>query len=367
MSPTAVCNVIHLFSSSLKNETRSVIDDLVSFLPQQAVLSTLISMDEKSVFHHINNGKDVVVCRKDKKGLDVRLSFKLARYLKLQKANILHIHDLSLLAPSVLAAKLAGIASVFTLHELPEQKLSPVWLNLNKKIIFSSQYMQKHVAREHHLSEKKISVIYDGFNIEKAKRETNKENIDNLKQKLGIEENSLVIGNLGGLLADQDQASLFKTFRKMIKKNVNATLILVGDGPLKKELEELAIEFGIADRVKIILVDEDATSLMDLFDVLVITANVEDYHRHILEGMAAGKTIIATKIGIHTELVTEDMGFLVPCGFPERTESALMRLYANRELIQKMGEKARQRLVEHFSMDKMAIDHSFLYRSLVKR
>ena len=210
-------------------------------------------------------------------------------------------------------------------------------------------------------------MIRDGFNIARFQQSRKNARRDDLKKQAGLTSEHFILGNMGGLWENQDQASLLKAFRKLARKAPNMVLVLVGDGPVKPELEKLIKEFNLEERVKFVPQQEQSDPWMELFHVFILSANVENYSHYISEAMASAKPVIATKIGSQAELLNDDIGFLVPCAFPERIESAVMRLYANQALIKKMGDKAREHLTDKLSMDRMAVEYAALYRRMLNK
>ncbi len=359
--------VIHVYQQSSASVS-AVVRDLNDYLPQQAIESSIIYQTDDGVFIHVKDDQEVTVCRRDKKvGFDLKLVFKLARYFKLKKIHAVHVHDIHMIQIIDLAAKLAGVKSFFTQHGLIKKKVRKFWFELNTAVVFNSGYVKQDFFKTFKISNQKCSVIRDGFNIARFQQNQEAAVLDRLKQQAGISVDQFVLGNMGGLLANQDQASLLKAFRKLSKKSPNMVLVIVGDGPMRSELDQMIAEFGLEGKVKFVHQDEHADRWMEIFHVFILSANVENYSNYILKAMANGKPVIATKIGSQAELLNDDIGFLVPCGFPERIESAVMRLYANQAVLKTMGEKAREYLSEKLSMDRMAIEYAALYRSILKK
>lgn len=360
--------VIHIFQQTSAGSVSTVVHDLNDFLPHQGIESSLLYLNEDGVFKHIKSDQEVTVCRRDKKaGFDFRLVFKLAGYFKLKKVQAVHIHDDQLIPALGLAAKLAGVKLFFTQHGPTTKKVQKCWFELNQAVIFNSFYLQQDFLKRYKLSPKKCRVIRDGFNIARFQQFQKNVNRDALQKQAGLTSEHFVLGNMGGLWKNQDQASLLKAFRKLARKAPHMVLVLVGDGPIKSELEKLIKEFNLDGRVKFVSQQEHGNQWMELFHIFILSANVENYAHFIFKAMASAKPVIATKIGSQAELLNDDIGFLVPCAFPERIESAVMRLYANQALIKKMGDKAREHLTDQLSMDRMAVEYAALYRSILQK
>lgn len=360
---------VHIFQQSSGDSVISAVKNLNDMLQSRGVDSSIIYLDDSGVFRHLNENQEVTICRRDKKsGLNLGLVLKLSRYFKLKKIQFIHIHDIQLLPVMNSAAVLAGIKSFVTIRDVKNDGIKKFWFSRNAGVIFTSAYVRDKFLRHTKISSKKCSVIKDGFNIASFLEGQHQQKIsaDELRKKAGISHDHFVLCNMGGLLANQDQVSLLKAFRKLAKKTPNMILLIVGNGPLKSDLENIIEEFALKGKVILVPQDDNADAWMEICHLFVLSANVENYSEYILKAFAHSKPVIATKIGSQAELIHEDVGFLVPCGFPERMESAVMRLYANQAMIKKMGDKAREYLTEKLSADHTAAEHIQIYRLFLK-
>jgi rhamnosyl/mannosyltransferase len=153
--------------------------------------------------------------------------------------------------------------------------------------------------------------------------------------------------------------------------DVPATVVLVGDGPRRDQLELLSIELGV--RTKVIFagqVDEHWLAAWyhacDIF-VLPSTTRAEAFGVVQTEAMACGKPVVSTSVPSGVSWVNRDgeTGFVVKPGDPRALASALNRLVAEPELRQRMGEAGRRRVAEQFTADRMVARALELYRELV--
>lgn len=293
--------------------------------------------------------------------------FELKKILKEHKVDLVHSHNYAPLVYGTLAAKLAGIRSINTRHSRTQEKISRFIWNLNKFITTVSEDTRTEILKHNRISKDKLKVVHNGIDLEAFNIMLSEQQIKEKKQSLGIAEDSYVIGNIGRLVEDKDQETLLKAYKKLFKKNFNGDLVIVGDGRLKEALVAKAQEYGIQDRVKFLGFRDDVSELIQIFDIYVLSSIREGVSLTLLEAMAARKTVIATKIGGNPEVVVDgSTGYLVPCGFPERIESAIMRLYVNRNLAVKMGEAGAERARELFSLKRMTDSYVELYNAALK-
>ncbi len=142
-------------------------------------------------------------------------------------------------------------------------------------------------------------------------------------------------------------------------RHIDAMLLLVGDGPERDHLEQIAAEYGIAHRVRFAgrVVDEELPAYYHAADVFVLASHLraEAFGIVLLEAMAAGLPVVSTKLGTGTSVVNQHgvTGFVVPPADPHVLVRALQVLLANDELRRWMGEQARKRVLAHYTDEHM--------------
>ena len=304
--------------------------------------------------------------KKKEAGIDFSLISKIAEFIRREKFDIIHTHNVAPLIYGSLAAAFAfNTRLINTRHGRQIETVNPLFWALNKKIVTISHDAKECLLNWNRMNPNKVKVIHNGINVEAFGSTLSEDEKRRLKIEVGIKDDSFVLGTIGRLAKEKDQATLLKAFRKMIQKKVHTTLVIVGDGPLKKDLEKMAEEFQIKDQVKLLGYRSDTAKLLQIFDVFVLSSFTEGISLALLEAMAAGKPTIATKVGGNPEVVVEaETGYLVPCGFPERIEAAAMRYFANRSLIPQMGDAGRRRALEFFSLDRMTSEYEKLYKEI---
>ncbi len=306
----------------------------------------------------------------DKKdGIDLNLIFQLKSLISQQKFDVIHTHNIAPLIYGTLAGQLSfNHHLINTRHGRQVESINPLFWALNKTIVSISNEAKECLIKSNRINPNKIKVIHNGINVKAFDVRLTPEENKKLKTEIGIADDRFVIGTVGRLAKEKDHGTLLKAFRKLIQKKVNASLVIVGDGLLKDKLIEMAEEFEIKDHVKFLGYRSDTVKLLQIFDVFVLSSYSEGMSLALLEAMAAGKPVVATKVGGNPEVVVEgETGLIVPCGFPERIEAAVMRFYANRSLISKFGEAGRARAHTFFNLDRMTMDYEELYEEICKK
>ena len=138
--------------------------------------------------------------------------------------------------------------------------------------------------------------------------------------------------------------------------------LVVGDGPLRAELEAGARRLGLGDRVVFAGVREDVEELLPGLDALLFSSLREGLSMAMLEAMAAGVPVVATEVGGTPELITHgESGLLVPPGDPGRLADALIGLLEDPAGADGIRQAARRRVEERFSLARMTAAHEALY------
>jgi glycosyltransferase involved in cell wall biosynthesis len=142
--------------------------------------------------------------------------------------------------------------------------------------------------------------------------------------------------------------------------------VLVGDGPLRPGLEDLAQQLGLGNRVTFLGDRRDVTAVLASLDISVLSSTSESLSNVILESMAAGLPVVAAAVGGNLELVQHGItGFLVPSGDETEFAAALEKLVMQPELRQRFGRCAREKAQATYSVAKVRDCYQDLYRSLL--
>lgn len=143
------------------------------------------------------------------------------------------------------------------------------------------------------------------------------------RQALGLAPDAWIIGNVGRLHPDKDQATLLRGFAQAwARLPQEALLVIIGSGRLEQNLKDLAVELGIAERVRFLGQVPQARLYFKAFDVFALSSDHEPFGMVLLEAMAANVPLLATACGGAPEIV-EGVGILFPLGDAERLAQGL--------------------------------------------
>lgn len=173
-------------------------------------------------------------------------------------------------------------------------------------------------------------------------------------RQLGIAADDLVVGILAVLREEKDHATFLRAGRRILDREPRARLLVVGDGPLRPDLEALAGELDLGDRVVFAGMRSDVDEMLRIIDVVVLSSyTIECLPFAVLEAMGAGLPAVCTAIGGLPELIEDDeTGYLVPPRDPRGLADAVLRVIQDEGRCTAMGDAARRRLEQHFTLDR---------------
>jgi glycosyltransferase involved in cell wall biosynthesis len=160
---------------------------------------------------------------------------------------------------------------------------------------------------------------------------------------------------------------LLRGVARLVTQYGNIEAVLVGDGPLRAELETLASDLGISNKVLFLGERRDVSAVMRSLDIAALTSDSEGLSNAILEAMAAGLPVIATRVGGNVELVEDGRtGLLFPAGSDEAFAASVAMLAENPELRAQMGMEARNRAFAKYQLSSVVDQFRNLYTSLLR-
>jgi glycosyltransferase involved in cell wall biosynthesis len=213
--------------------------------------------------------------------------------------------------------------------------------------------------------EDKFVVIPSGVELNKL-RELPSNEKQNLKKKLGIPENSLIIGTVGRLEPVKGHEFLIKAAGNIISKYPDAFFIFTGDGYLRQDLERKASNLDLRENIIFMGWRDDAAQIISAYDVFVLPSLNEGMGRVLVEAMALGKPIVASNIGGIPDLVIHGKnGFLVPPKKPKELAKYIQILLEDEEKREKMGLAGKEMSL-NFSVENMVEKIEKLYGELLK-
>ncbi|PYV42819.1 MAG: hypothetical protein DMG06_12800 [Acidobacteria bacterium] len=174
------------------------------------------------------------------------------------------------------------------------------------------------------------------------------------RAELGFDDSVLLIGAIGRLVPQKGLDCLIRALPVVLRAVPAAYLVIVGEGPLKSELETEALRYGVAERVRLVGIRRDIPQVLASFDVYVQPALWESHSVSLIGALAAGKPIVATDIEDNRDVIEHGKtGLLVPAGDWAALASALRATLLDPNLALILGEAAQRAAADRFCQQRM--------------
>jgi len=291
---------------------------------------------------------------------------RFMRFLKKEHIGILQTYHFSSDIWGTFWGHCAGVSYIIsnrrdmgfwrTQRHVNTYKLINRWVN---KIVVVAESIKKLVIDEENVSEEKIQVIHNGIH---AFSGSNELSIEQIRQEIGVAKKDMVIMHVANLTPVKGHKYLINALSHIVKKFQNVKLVLVGEGELRKDIEDQIKKNGLEDHILLLGKREDARRLLYAADVCVLSSVSEGMSNAILEYMEAGKPVVATQVGGNPELVLEGQtGFLVDQENSDQISERLLQLIVDERMRQTFGLNGQKRIKEEFSMARMISTYIDLY------
>lgn len=311
-------------------------------------------------------------------GFSSRLAWLTCR----KRIDILHCNNHFAWLDSGLAARLTGRICLQTFHGV-EKPLADMPRDIRIKCRLAARFTTAATAvsdASRHmvcnlggLPEQVVEVIPNGVDLTRFRAcPVAAPERGFLRQTLGVAEGTPLAVHVAGLRPIKDQATLLRAWKRLVEcerpESVQPPLLLIaGEGECLPELQDLVGQLRIAGAVRFLGQRRDLDTLLPACDVFVLSSLSEGMSFAILEAMAAGLPVVATRVGGNGELVEEEAsGLLVPVRDPLALARALGRLLFDSRERQQMANRARQIVEQRYDQTRTVARYVELYRRLIR-
>lgn len=209
----------------------------------------------------------------------------------------------------------------------------------------------------------KFVTIYSGIELDRFKTSVD---IERKKKELGIAGEDLVIGTVARFDEGKGYKELISAAPLVLCKVPNAKFVLVGDGPLRDNIEKQSSGLGLSDRIIFTGTRKDVSEIMAIFDIFVLPSHYEGMGRVLLEAQARGAPVVATRVcGIPDIVKDGETGLLVEVKDINGLSKAIVTLLNDKPLREKMADAAIIWVDERFSTTTMIKKITGLYEELL--
>jgi len=293
--------------------------------------------------------------------------WKLYNILKEKRIDILHIHGIRAAIYGRPIARIAGVPVILysvhnkwggKLHFLLDRLTAP----FGDGIFPFSNAVRSFLIDEEGIPEKYVKqTVHIGIDIDRFVTQDESLTLET-RNGLGIPEDAPVIGSVGALTVQKGNRYLIEAMSEMLKEFPELRYIAVGDGELRKELEDLSQNVGVDRNVIFLGARDDIPLLLNMFDVFVLPSLWEGLSQALIEAMAVAKPAVATNVDGTLEAVEDGVsGVLVPPGNPAALAKAIVGLLRDPQKMVKIGRAGRERVERYFSVRTMVNNFESLY------
>ncbi len=304
------------------------------------------------------------------KGFNFPALFKLARMMKRKKCLLAHFFGDNSLQIGSAAASLAKVRYQVVSRDVyfPPRKSSFSRRKYKKKmdaIIANSEGIKK-VLIEAGIGPDKIEVIPSGIDFSSFEQDAfvfSKD--DYLRREFSFVSDDYLVGIMADLVDHKGQKYLIQTANILKKHSPKIKMIIVGESPLRMELDKLTRDSDVGDIDFVLGFHEDAPKILASLDLFVLSPYLEAMWGSLLDAMACQLPVVATRGGGVPEVILHgETGLLVPPNNPLALAKAILKLYNDRRLAFRLGQRGYEVIHQKFSCEAMAEKVVTLYENI---
>jgi sugar transferase (PEP-CTERM/EpsH1 system associated) len=189
---------------------------------------------------------------------------------------------------------------------------------------------------------------------------------DRIRAELGMANNEFLIGSVANLAPVKDHMTTLRALAELDRTVKNWRCLIIGDGPERPRMEAFLNEYPEwKSRVSLYGLTRRVPELLRAMDVMVLSSVTEGICNSLLEAMASGVPVVATRTGGNPEIIVDrQSGFLFPVGDVKQLTENLILLQGREDLRLELGRQAVRRMQDEFSLDSMARNYDGVYSSL---
>jgi glycosyltransferase involved in cell wall biosynthesis len=293
----------------------------------------------------------------------IRTRWRLMRHLRKSEIAVAHAFDFYTNLTLIPAAKLARVPVVIGSHRQLGDLLTPAQFRAQLAMF---RWCDRVVCNSGAAADRLLQAGLPGSKVVVIGNALPPEAFAATAPSLEHREGILRVGMIARMNAGyKNQGGFLRASARLGGGFSNVEFVLVGDGPLRTELEREAAELGLHSRVRFLGDRHDIPAILASIDVSVVPSVSESLSNVMLESMAAGVPVVATAVGGNSELGGDGRALLVPANDEEALAAGLERVLSDEELRGSMSLRARQFAQENFSIERIRVQYRELYSEVL--
>lgn len=299
--------------------------------------------------------------------------YQLVRLIRKNRVKLIQSHLLGSNVYAAMAGNLTRVPVVATYHGMVDVNPNERFKKLKRKVmqwgikryVAVSQNLLKNIREQKLLDMNNASVIYNGVDLIRFKTSINR----NLKESLGLPENTILVGCLGNIRPAKAYNVLIDAAGLLIPKYSNVHFIIAGhkEVPLMEKLNSQIEQLNLQEHFHFLGFIQESTEVLQQMDMFALSSLSEGFSIATIEAMAAGLPVVVTRCGGPEEIITSgENGLMVEPDNPADIAKALAKYIKSPELREKMAAAGRARAEAVFSLEHMLDQYENEYRRFMR-
>jgi glycosyltransferase involved in cell wall biosynthesis len=308
------------------------------------------------------------------KAFDLMQWKKVKALLEDEDIDIVHAHGSRAASNLLFPAKALKIPLLYTIHGWSFHDDQPFVIKQLR--VFSERFLTSNMQRnisvsasnfetgKSHFSNFQSTIINNGIDLNRFNPENPHKDI---RSELNIPAHHTLVGFIARMTAQKDPLTMVRAFSLVLDKYKDVTLLLVGEGELRWEMEELVNELGIGDHVIFQPFRQDVPDLLHATDIYCLPSLWEGMPIGLLEAMAMKNAVIVTNVDGSKEIIQHmENGCMVEARNPGMLSEAILNLICSIEFRKKLQNAALATVRKNFSVVEMTAQVEQLYEEVLQ-
>lgn len=372
-------NVLHVIvGGEINGGERYLLSIIDNMSKDNYRLFFICSEEQKKFLDELRNRNLETLAVNMESKFRINTVFQIRNFIRVKKIKIVHTHGTRGSFYGRLAARWAGVPIIIStvhssLYNYPVGRMKKkMYTYLDRltacfcdKIICVSGALADEMVKRSKINPGKILIIHNGVEL---KRFDQIGDTSYLLTESNTNSEDERIGAIGRLSYEKGHASLLKAVARLKKSFPRLKCLIVGDGPLREELEELCRELGISQNCIFLGARRDIPEILSILDLVILPSISEGLSMVLLESMAARCPAVASRVGGIPELIEDGKtGLLVEPENPLALAEAIRSLLENKDKAKEISSNARLRVEKEFTVKEMAKKTEDTYETFVKK
>lgn len=298
-------------------------------------------------------------------------AFALRKYVVDNNIQLIHSHLPWAGIIAKVAGRLANVPVIYTEHNKQERyhfltrALNLATMNFAHSIIAVSEDVATSIRKHKNNLKASLRIILNGVNTDHFRKQLYARNI---RVELNIPTNAPLVGTVAVFRSQKRLDQWLIIAKRILTLSKDAHFVIVGDGPLKNQIISTRAQLGLENRVHLVGIETEVRPYLDSFDIYMMSSIFEGLPLALLEAMSMECAVVSTDAGGVKEVIRDGQeGWLVPVSDLLQMAPKAISILEDKALKNRFGQRARERVVNDFSLKSMVLHLEQLYREVIKQ